>query len=465
MDGVFTMTMMHYFGAIIILVIISAIGIYSGKKIKTAGDFSSGGRQTGADIVVGTIMGALVGGASTVGTAQLAFNYGLSAWWFTLGSGLGCLVLAVFFVKPLYESGATTLPQIFAWEYGQKASTLVAVLTSIGNFLTIAAQVLSGMALITSVSSLEPAFSAVLITLLMLAYIVFGGVWGAGLVGIAKTLLLYIGMGVCGVLAISLQGGLENFYQVLPAKQYFNLFARGFGIDFGGCLSVILGVLTTQAYIQAVISAKSVKVSKKGVLLCSAFIPPIGAAGILVGLYMKINYPLIDPASALPVFIMESLPPLVAGAFLAILLITVVGSGAVLSLGISSMLCNDLYKVYINKNPSDEKQLYYTRVFIVLIMLAALLVTAANTGAMILDFTYLSMGLRGAVAFGPLCMALFMPGRLGKEYTIISMVVAPVLVAAGGLFLSQNIDPLFLGVAGSLLIIEIGLVAGKKKAV
>lgn len=458
-----SMTTMHYLGAVIILAIISAIGIYSGKKVKTASDFSSGGRKAGANIVAGTIMGALVGGASTVGTAQLAFSYGLSAWWFTLGSGIGCLILAVFFAKPLHDSGITTLPQVIAMEYGQTASTLTTILTSAGNFLTIAAQVLAGIALITSVSTLSPAFSAVLVILLMLAYIAFGGVWGAGLVGIAKMCFLYFGMGVCGFLVVYLQGGLEVFYQNLPNEQYFNLFARGFGIDFGGCLSVILGVLTTQAYVQAVISASSVKISRKGVLFCSLFIPPIGVAGILVGLYMKLNYPYINPASALPIFIMESLPPLVAGSFLAILLVTIVGSGAVISLGISSMLCNDIYKVYVNKNPNDDKLLFYTRLFIVLIMLATLLVTALNTGAMILDFTYLSMGLRGAVAFGPLCMALFLPGRTSKEYIIASMIIAPILVLLGGFFLPQGIDPLFLGVAGSLTVICIGMMAGAER--
>ena len=34
-------------------------------------------------------MGTLVGGSSTIGTAQLAFDYGISAWWFTLGGGVG----------------------------------------------------------------------------------------------------------------------------------------------------------------------------------------------------------------------------------------------------------------------------------------------------------------------------------------------------------------------------------------
>ena len=54
-----------------------------------------GGGKIGFGVVAGLIMGTLVGGSSTVGTAQLAYNYGMSAWWFTLGGGIACLVLAV----------------------------------------------------------------------------------------------------------------------------------------------------------------------------------------------------------------------------------------------------------------------------------------------------------------------------------------------------------------------------------
>ena len=75
------MNAMHYLGAVIVLVLIAGIGVYSGKQIKSASDFGGGGKTTGAGIVAGTIIGTLVGGASTIGTSQLAFNFGFSAWW------------------------------------------------------------------------------------------------------------------------------------------------------------------------------------------------------------------------------------------------------------------------------------------------------------------------------------------------------------------------------------------------
>ncbi|MEL7566783.1 MAG: sodium:solute symporter family protein, partial [Dehalobacterium sp.] len=79
------MTSVHLISIICTLLSVTLLGIYSVKHVKSSSDFAVGGRSVGSSMVVGTIVGTLVGGSSTIGTAQLAFKYGFSAWWFTLG--------------------------------------------------------------------------------------------------------------------------------------------------------------------------------------------------------------------------------------------------------------------------------------------------------------------------------------------------------------------------------------------
>lgn len=465
------MGLMHYIGAAIILVFICGVGIYSGRQVKSASDFATGGRTAGAGIVAGTIIGTLVGGASTIGTAELAFNYGFSAWWFTLGGGIGVLIMMLFYAKPLYESGVSTLPQIFAREYGDSSATAATLLTSIGSFLSIVSQVISGIALITAVSTLSSGIATILVVVLMLFYVVFGGALGAGMVGIAKTILLYVTVGICGILALVSQGGLDAFTSVLPVDQFFNLIARGAAVDLGAGLSLILGMLTTQAYIQALISAKSLRLSRGGLLISAIMIPLAGIGGIFVGMYQRLN---VDPAiladeklmaaaakTALPDFILAHMPPVVAGAMLATLLVAVVGTGAGVSLGIASMFCNDVYKKFVNKNATPEKSMLVARMVVVVILVAAALLTLGDMGSMILSWSFMSMGLRGAVAFGPLCTALFLPGRIPPKFAFVSMIMGPLLVLVGKFTLPAGIDPLFLGLAGSLLVLAAGLIVGR----
>lgn len=67
------MTGVFYIGAALVLVLITVVGIRSGKNVKSVGDFATGGKKAGAGIVAGSIIGTLVGGASTIGTAQLSW--------------------------------------------------------------------------------------------------------------------------------------------------------------------------------------------------------------------------------------------------------------------------------------------------------------------------------------------------------------------------------------------------------
>ena len=145
-----TLTIWHVIGILATLAVIVGVSIYSGRSVKSAADFDRGG-SSGPWLVAGAIMGALVSGQATVGTAQLAYSYGLAAWWFTLGAGIGCLLLAVGYVVPLRHSGSTTLLGIVSQRYGKAAGYWGSVLCSLGIFISVIAQVISATALLTTI--------------------------------------------------------------------------------------------------------------------------------------------------------------------------------------------------------------------------------------------------------------------------------------------------------------------------
>jgi SSS family solute:Na+ symporter len=195
------MTALHFAGGALVLLLILFVGYWSGRKVQSADDFAGKSRKAGTGVVAGAIIGTLVGGSSTIGTAQLAFNYGFSAWWFTLGGGIGLLIMGLIYVKPLYKGDALTLPSILSENYGAQSAMAATFLTSIGSFLSIVAQLLSSVGLITAVSAISPFYAALLTAALMMVYVIFGGVMGAGKVGMVKTILMYVGIGLCRVQA------------------------------------------------------------------------------------------------------------------------------------------------------------------------------------------------------------------------------------------------------------------------
>ena len=446
------------------LIVIMAIGIYSGKKVKNADDFDTGGKKAGGMLVTGMIIGTLVGGSSTIGTAQLAFNYGLSAWWFTIGSSLGCLILGLILCKPLRNSNSTTIQEMIRKEYGETSGVITSVLATIGIILNIVAQILAANALLGTMFGLDSSIAGIITITIMACYVVFGGVKGAGILGIVKLVLIYLGVVICGVTALVKAGGIGFIYATLPHSKYFNFFARGAGIDLGACLSVALGVVSTQTYIQAIISAKSHKAAKKGALISFCLIPPIGLLGIFVGYFMRIHYPAVDAGQAFPQFIIQYMPPAVAGVVLATLMIAVVGTGSGMALGFGTIFTNDIYVRFINKDADSKRKLFVTRFIIIISLMCSLIFTNGNLKSAILTWGFMSMGLRAVVLFVPMCMALYQPGKVHKNYAIASSCLGLVAMLLGSMC-DLPFDSLFLGVGVSLIIMMLGYFLGKTKTI
>jgi solute:Na+ symporter, SSS family len=194
-------------GAVLVTFCIALLALVSGWRVRSAAEFALAGRRANWTVVSGVIVGALVGGSSTVGTAQAAFVCGMPAWWFTLGAGIGCLVLATLFAVPLRRVHVETLPQFLACTFGNPIRPFVAVSDSIGIFLTIPAQAASAITLLTVLLHWPAAPVFLLVSLLVVAYVFTGGVISAGVAGFAKLLISFTALLVFGAAAATLGGG------------------------------------------------------------------------------------------------------------------------------------------------------------------------------------------------------------------------------------------------------------------
>ena len=455
-----SLTTNHILGAVIILVLFIGIGIFSGKSVKNDSDFG-GGRNAGTLLIIGTILGTLIGGNSTIGTAQMAFTNGLSGLWFTIGSSAGCLVLGLIFAKPLRDSKCATVQEIIRKEYGQTAGVVTSVLSSLGILLIVIAQMLAANALLSTMFGFNIIITSIITIVIMTSYVAFGGIKSVGLLGIFKLVLIYIAVVTGGFLALNLGGGLGSFYKALPTQQYFNIFSRGIGIDIGAVLSVLLGILTSQIYVQALISGKTIREARRGLFISSALIPPIGLLSTFIGMYMRITFPNMDPAQAFPKFVIDNLPPLFSGIILATLLITIMGSGSGVALGFSTIFTNDIYKRFINKNADSKTSLKVTRVVIVISLIVSAIFTSGNLKSAILTWGFMSMGLRAVSLLLPMSAALFFKGRIDKKFPIASSIIGTIAMVAGS-FMNLPFDTLFLGMSVSFAIMGIGAIAGKR---
>jgi SSS family solute:Na+ symporter len=385
----------------------------------------------------------------------------MDGWWFTLGAGIGCLFLGTFMLRPLYKSNKSTIPQYLTETYGDTIGPISSVFTSLGIFINIIAQGLSAVALLTSMAHVSTTVALVISTVLVLAYVLAGGLQGTGIVGTIKLTLLYGAVIAAGGIALYEFGGMKGLFEAFPDRfPWFSLFGRGFSLDFAAGFSLVVGVLSTQTYIQAVLSAKSFKHARLGALISAVFIPPVGIGGILVGLYMKahiISFPGLKSADVLPTFILHYMPPLLGGVVLATLIVAVVGTWAGLNLGISTMLTRDIYKRYINKKADDKKALLVQRVLILCLCAITIVAVSSSAGGLILGFSFLSMGLRGCSALFPLLGAMFFKRFVTPAAGISAAILGPLTDVIWHSIYPKGLDPLYPGLvvsAGVLIVVS-----------
>ena len=488
-------SIVHLIGVILTIALLLVVSWLSGRKVKDAHNFTIGGRN-GSWMVCGALLGTLAGGQSTIGTAQLAFYYGVSAWWFTIGAGLGSLVLGLFYAGPLRRSGCSTLLEVVSREFGRKAETVGSLLFLIGIFISIMSQVLSSSAMIGSLFGIPTLWASIAGAVLIMLMVVFGGIRSAGAGGIVKLVLLYLCSLAAGIVVWHVAGGIAGLRDGVDAvyqspalarfsgmsdiesihHRYGSPMARGALKDLGGCLSLVLGVVCTQSYAQCIWSAATTRKARRGAVLCSLFMPIIGAACTLVGIYMRGHYVTAEElkalqaagetlpaglgviensAQAFPAFILKHLPAWLGGLMLGTMLINILGCGSGLSLGASTILVRDVYgnfKHRMGMTSSPLSPLAQTRLSIVGILTLAVIATLLFHSTFINDLGFLSLGLRAVAILLPLCFALWSPGRFNPRHVLLSM---PIGVAAMLLakFTSLPGDAVYYGLAASMLTI------------
>lgn len=448
-------TPVHYFSTLITIIIVSYLGFSSSKKVESSSDFAVGGRKLSTSKIAGSIIATIVGGASTIGTAQLAFQQGVNAMWFTLGSSIACLFLGLFLAIPLRKAKVDTVSQFLSRSYGEYAGVVASVITSFAIFIHITGQVISSIAILSSLFDMVVVVAALITVALIISFIFFGGFLGTCVVGIMKTILLYLTLGISGVLTLKFYGGTKGFVVAFPKEPWLNLFSNGVSAGLAQGFTMVVGVASTQTYLQAMFAGSTGKESRKGAFVSALLIPPIGFICTLIGMHMRTVNPGLVPREALPAFILNYLNPWVGGITIAALIISVIGTGAGLTLGVSTMVNRDIYLRFINPEADDKTQLKVLRYSVFGVSALALLMVFTNADSLILKWGFLSMALRGTTVFIPLLAAIFLKDKVRKESGLIAIIVAPIITILWEMFGLSNVDSLYIGLLASILILVV----------
>lgn len=456
------LTNVHLWSLAVTILIVIGSSIYSSRSVKSAEGYSLGGRSAGATLIAGSIAGTVIGGGATVGTAQMAYSIGLTAWWFTLGSGIGFIIMGLFYARPLRKSGLETIPQYLVLNYGKTAGPLSSIIASLGLAMSAVGSCLPGIQMIAAIFDITPWEAAIILILLVVSYVFFGGMKGAGISGLMKLIIIWVTLLAAGYTSFVDLKGVADFDQIFPQYPWFSLFGNGTVAGLGNLFSLIVGIICTQTYVQAIFSATDSRTAAVGSFVAALVVIPVGLPSISIAMFMHVYHPDLLPILVLPTYLVQYQPAWLGGIGLAGLMLSIIGSVAGLALGIGTMVskdvCNELLQIKKSKTI-----LWINRLTILAVTVLSCYIALINLNSQILTWNYLSMAMRGGGVFLPLTLAIFMPGRLRPKWAVASMLLSTAASMGITIFGTLAIDPLYVGLGVSCIVILMGVIGQNNK--
>ncbi|MDR1677534.1 MAG: sodium:solute symporter family protein [Deltaproteobacteria bacterium] len=387
-------------------VMISIAIFVSLRKVKNSEDFHLAGRSLGPLMMAGTLAAAEIGGGSTIGVASKAYDsWGFSAGWYVVCADVG--IFLVSFVAPfLRRSMATTVPEILARRYGTPSHIITTILSFATLFVATAAQIKATSSIVQTVSGSSFVTTTILVTLVVTAYTMMGGLVSVAFTDIVHIIFITVGMAIAMPIILHGAGGWDTVSQAIAAKapEKLSLTLVGWKTIIGLILMYFMTFSTGQEAVQRYFAAKSIKTARLGSFLCSLLMACYGFIPAVIGLVALANFDNINPNQAMPMAAMTFAPWIIAGLVMASVVAATMSSASGNLIGSCTLFTKDIYQKYINKNASDRQIVIVSKLVILGMGIASLWIALDESigiiPLLVFGFTMRSAGPFAAFLFG-----------------------------------------------------------------
>ncbi|EIJ34984.1 solute symporter family protein [Thiothrix nivea] len=177
------------FGAIIGLTMY--VTYRAAKQTHSATDFYAAGRSVTGVQNGWAIAGDYLSAASFLGIAGLISLYGYDGFMYSVGWLVAYITVLLVIAEPCRNIGKYTLGDILAFRNNPKAAKIVAAISTVTvSTFYLTAQMVGGGVLVKTLIGIDYEVSVIVVGILMLTYVVFGGMKATTWVQIIKAILL-----------------------------------------------------------------------------------------------------------------------------------------------------------------------------------------------------------------------------------------------------------------------------------
>ncbi|MCC7124320.1 MAG: sodium:solute symporter family protein [Acidobacteria bacterium] len=446
-------------------VALTALGLWIGRFVKGSSDFFVAGRSLSVPLLFSTVLASNIGAGSTVGASGLAYQEGISAWWWNGSAAIGSIALALWVGPRIWtlarDHGFYTVGDFLEFRYGRPVRGVVAALIWVGTLAILAGQLIAGAAVLEVVAGIPRVWGTTIGAVAMLVYFVAGGLLSSAWVNAVQLVVLLVGLIAAVPLVLQQAGGIAGITAAGP-PHYWNVGYTS-GPGSGITLLAMLGpaFIISPGLLQKVYGAASPRAVRLGVGVQAIVLALFAFVPVVLGMSARVIVPdVASPNLVLPTVLVEALPVWLGALALAAVFSAEVSTCDAILFMLSTSLSQDLYKGFINPQADDRTILRVARLAAVAggafgVLLAVMLPTVI--GALSIFYTLLGVSLFVPVLAGLYTQRIGTPEALAAIVAGVSFVLAVQLSGQAGraVWTNPNVGGLTVAALGCLLVLAL----------
>ena len=300
-----------------------AIGAWAGSKIKNTSDFAVAGHRLPLIMVITTSFATWFGAETVLGIPAKFVNGGLrDVVEDPFGASMCLVFVGLFFAQKLYRMKLLSIGDYFRNRYGIVVEILCSTLIILSYLGWVAAQItaLGLVFTILSGGAITAPVGMVIGTVLVLIYVIMGGMLAVVYTDFIQMIVLVIGLSYIAWVSSSLAGGADKVFALASDRDLFTILPeptiKNWLFFVASAITMMLGSIPQQDVFQRVMSAKDADTARNGAVigglsyLVFAFVPMFVVVASLIIMpddaieLLKGD----DPQKVLPTLILNHMP-------------------------------------------------------------------------------------------------------------------------------------------------------------
>lgn len=345
------------------LLLLVIVGIIGSRRAKTSEDYVLAGRNLGFFMYFGCLGAVILGGASTIGSTKLGYEFGISGMWLVVMLGLGIMLLGIFLAKKISNLSVMTISEYLSKRFGVEAGLVSAVIAATYAMMVSVTQVIGMGTILNVLLGWNLTVSMLVGGGVVLFYTILGGMWSVTMTDIVQFIIMTIGVFFIMLpLGLSKAGGWSNLQSQLP-DTYFTFTGIGGQEIFQYFLLFALGMVVAQDIWQRILTAKTIKIARAGTVAAGVYSLLYGIAVAIIGMCAFVILPnLEDTQNTFASMAVAILPSGVLGLVIAAVVSALMSTASGTLLASSTLISNDIIKRFFLKNITDDQYLALSRV-------------------------------------------------------------------------------------------------------